>query len=358
MPLEFYTTGDLSPTLMGEITNFLDSQETSHLFQFPQWNASRGRFALLRENGAVRWFGAFGVHSPLGSAVPWMRAAIANRGPVCDDARLWHAVTAEFAEQIRQERFTYFDACPDWVQTPDEAMENGFHDSAWEQMNRERMSLRLDLTRSQDELFANIRKNSRYEVRRAERLGVSVVPASSAAEIEEFLTLHASLAVRKGFSADAPADLRVSIRWLINDASRGALLLARSENRTYGGAVIGRAGKRCWYVWGAADRHEHFNVGHILQWKALLWAKSHGCNEYDFGGYTPGATSGPAWFKAGFGGKVVTFVAPHRRIFRRGCYRAFNLVFQMRGRIRGSPMVLWPGEVSLPQGAPPTLAQK
>jgi hypothetical protein len=358
MALEFYTAKDLSPLLTGEITDFLDGQETSHPFQFPQWNVSGARFALLRETGAVRWFVTFGVHSPLGSAVPWMRAALSNRGPVCDDSKLWHAVTAEFAEQMRRERFTYFDACPDWVQIPGEGMENGFGNSQWERLSAERASLRLDLTKSEDEIFANVRKNSRYEVRRAERLGVSVVAAANAAEIEEFLTLHAGLAIRKGFAADAPEDLRGSIRWLINETSRGALLLARSENRTYGGVVIGRAGKRCWYVWGAADRHEHFNVGHLLQWRALLWAKSHGCNEYDFGGYTPGATSGPAWFKAGFGGGVVRFVVPHRRVFRRGSYQAFNLVAGIRGLSRGSAQILWSRKDSLPQGAPASLAEK
>ena len=138
------------------------------------------------------------------------------------------------------------------------------------------------------------------------------------------------LAARKGFAADSPDDLRTAIRWLITARARGALLLARFQNQICGGAVIGRSGRRCWYVWGAAEKHEHFNVGHILQWKALQWAKLHGCIEYDFGGYTPGATSGPAWFKEGFGGTVVRFVRPRRRVIRRGYYRALNLILRMR----------------------------
>ena len=358
MSLEFYTTNDLSPPLIGEITDFLDSQDTSHLFQFPQWNVSRARFALLRQSGSIRWFGTFGTHSPLGAAVPWMRAAIANRGPVCDDGKMWHAVTGEFAEQMRRERITYFDAAPDWVQAPGEDTGIRFRDSAWERLSGERTSLRLDLTKSEDEIFANFRKNSRYEVRRADRLGVSVAPASDDAEIEEFLTLHAQLAARKSFRAEAPDDLRGAIRWLIGGHSRGALLLARSENRVYGGAVIGRSGKRCWYVWGAADKHEHFNVGHILQWKALLWAKSHGCNEYDFGGYTPGATSGPAWFKAGFGGSVVRFVPPHRRVLRRGYFRVFKLAFRIRDLSGGSLAVPWAKRASFQKSAPANLVEK
>jgi hypothetical protein len=330
MPLEFRATNDLSQPLICEITDFLDSQETSHLFQFPQWNVTGARFALLRESGKIRWFCTFGTHRPLGSSLPWMRAVVADRGPVCDDCALWQAATAELIEQMRCERFTYFDAIPDWLETPERSPENRLRDSGWQERGGQRTSLRLDLTKSEDEIFANFRKNSRYEVRRAERMNVSVVPGSTDAEIEEFLTLHSRLAARKGFAAESPEDLRGALRWLTTADSRGALLLACIENQVYGGAVIGRAGRRCWYVWGAAEKHENFNVGHILQWRALLWAKSHGCNEYDFGGYTPGATSGPAWFKAGFGGSVVHFVRPHRMVIRRGYYRAIDLIFRMR----------------------------
>ncbi len=330
MAFEFYTARDLTPVLLREITDFLDSQDTSHLFQFPQWSISGTRFALLREGGGVRWFGSFGMHSPLGNSFPWMRAHIANRGPVCDEGKLWYAAIADFAEEMRRENIAYLDVAPDWVQTANDDVENAFRDARWKRLGEGRTSLRLDLTRHEDVIFAGFRKNSRYEIRRAERLGVSVAPASCNADMEAFLALHARLADRKNFRADSPVHLRGAIQWFIDENSRGALLLARSENVIYGGAVVGRSGRRCWYLWGAADKHEHFNVGHILQWKALLWAKSHGCTEYDFGGYTPGATSGPAWFKAGFGAAVVHFVPPHRKVIRRARYRLFKLAFQMR----------------------------
>jgi hypothetical protein len=339
MALEFYTTNDLRLPLVREITGFLDSQNTSHLFQFPQWNFSGESFALLRESGGIRWFGTFGAYSPLGAAFPWMRAVVAYRGPVCDDGKLWHAMILEVAEQFSRERITYFDVVPDWVETPGIEL-NLFRNAGWEPLGGERtFSLRLDLDKSEDEIFAEFRKNSRYEVRRAERLGVSVTPAASEAEMEEFLRLYARLADRKGFEAQSADDLRGRIRWLTNEDFRGALLLARFENVVYGGVVIGRAGKRCWYVWGASDKHEEFNVGHILQWKALLWAKSHGCVEYDFGGYTPGATSGPAWFKAGFGGELVRFVLPRRKVIRPGPYRFFNFLSQMKKLSRRSAAV-------------------
>jgi hypothetical protein len=351
MAFEFYANGDLTQPQICEITDFLDSQETSHLFQFPQWSVAGERFALLRESGKILWFGTFGIYRPLGLFLPWLRAAIANRGPVCDDHRLWQSATEAFIEQLRQEGVTYFDAMPDWVRTPETDLENGLRRSGWQEQGGERTSLRLDLTRSEDEIFANFRKNSRYEVRRAERLGVSVTAGSSDAEIEEFLSLHARLAARKGFAAETRDDLRSAIGWLTKADSRGALLLARAESQVYGGAVIGRSGSRCWYVWGAAENHEHYHVGHVLQWKALLWARSHGCKEYDFGGYVPGATSGPGWFKAGFGGRVVQFVRPHRKVIRRGHYRTFDLICRMRNFSTGRWVVRGPARDAVPAGA-------
>ncbi len=328
MAVELIKADTLSPVLLQEIEDFLDGQETSHLFQYPQWSEN-ATCAMWRVDGSLRWFGTFGEQFPLGRRLPWIRALIANRGPVCDAAKLWQDATEELAREMWEKGFSYLEVSPDWVQTPSVAAANGFDGSAWNKSGVERASLRLDIANGENDIFAGFRKVTRYEIRRAERLGVSVRAANSDAEIDEFLELYARLAARKAFSPEPAALLQRQIRWLAL-GSRGALLLARSGDSVLGGAVIGRSGRRCWYVWGATDREDNVGVGHILQWNALLWAKAHGCSEYDFGGYTPGATSGPAWFKAGFGGKVVRFVAPRRRVVRRGRYRVLHFVSRIR----------------------------
>ncbi len=329
MALEFLAPQKLPPALLQEVTDFLDGQNTSHLFQFPQWSGPGSRLVLHREAGSVRWAGIFGIHPPLGRKVPWIRALVANRGPVCDDRAVWQSVIEELAESMKKEGLAYLDVSPDWIESTESNLNGRLNTSSWECVDKKRISLRLDLTNSEEQLFGNFRKNTRYEIRRAERSQVKLSLAATADEISEFLLLYQRMADRKGFPAESIEVMRGLISWLIHTPSRGALLLARLDNATLGGAVIGRSCRRCWYVWGASEKHEHLNVGHILQWKALLWAKSHGCAEYDFGGYTPGANSGPAWFKAGFGGSVVNFVAPHRKITHTSRYRAFLLLSKL-----------------------------
>jgi hypothetical protein len=324
MALESFLTDALSPTLAREVEDFLDSQDTAHPFEFPQWADPGARVVLHREDGKIRWAATFGVHSPFGRKLPWIRAAVANRGPVCDDHEIWAKAAEQLPNSFAAERISFIDVSPDWIQPPEGKSPKLLNDAQWERLKTQRSSLRLDLTANEDEIFGNFRKNSRYEVRRAERLGVTVSAASTETEIDQFWRLYHALAARKNFPADARERMQRQIRWLTNSESRGALLLARTGNVIRGGAVIGRAGRRCWYVWGATDAHHEAKVGHILQWNALQWARNHGCTEYDFGGYTPGATSGPAWFKAGFGGRVVHFVAPMRRVLRPRQYWIFS----------------------------------
>jgi lipid II:glycine glycyltransferase (peptidoglycan interpeptide bridge formation enzyme) len=251
-----------------------------------------------------------------------------NRGPVGDDREVWQAGLNELVEWARGNGLVYLDVAPDWLRGPDPHAVADLNQD-WKPLGEGRVSLRLDLTRTPDELLAQFRKNTRYEVRRAERAAI-VGPSREQSDIEDFLSLYVRTAGRKGFSADSPGHLRDILRWLIGEPSRGALLLARDGRVVAGGAVIVRSGKRCWYVWGASDRHDQFSAGHLLQWHALLWAKSQGCTEYDFGGYTPGATSGPAWFKEGFGGQVVHFIPAHRYVLRRRPYRLFRILSRAR----------------------------
>ncbi|HXJ89012.1 MAG TPA: GNAT family N-acetyltransferase [Candidatus Binatia bacterium] len=314
MTLESIPTDELSPDLSREVHDFLDSQDTGHPFQFPQWAGSRSKVVLLRKDGKIHWLGTFGVQTPLGRRFPWIRALIANRGPVCDDHQLWEAVVEQLAEDMRQERFAYLDVMPEWIWQTDGDHPSLSNQSKWNRIGNQRASLRVDLKADEDEIFANFRKISRYEVRRAERFGTTVSTASTDAEIDEFLRVYERMAIWKGFTPDAIEEVRRIIHWLMASESRGALLIGRVRDAVHGGAVIARCGRRCWFVWGANVREEHVTIGHILQWHALLWAKSHGCTEYDFGGYTPGATSGPAWFKEGFGGTVVHLITPYRRV--------------------------------------------
>jgi hypothetical protein len=298
-----------------KICDFLDRQDTSHPFQFPLWSRRGSLFALIQGDAEIRWYACAGIQYPLGRCFPCIRSVIINRGPVCDDPECWRTGLSEFLQCLKNE-FAYVDVSPDHVSLPSDGV----------CLEKNRYSLRIDLTRDAESLLSSFRKVARYEVRRAERVGLEVGLATAEPETEAFLNLYARMAERKHFTADAASHMRDIIQWLQNEPERGALMLAKYEEAVLGGAVMVRSGRRCWYVWGASRKHTSFSSGHLLQWRAMLWAKTHGCTEYDFGGYTPGATSGPAWFKQGFGGSTVQFVPARREILKPRLYRLLQVM--------------------------------
>ena len=337
MNLQIIPPRQLSAETEQEICAFLDSQDTSHPFQFPQWMESNSRspqsetwYALGRLNSTLTSFASCGVQRPAGPRVP-AKALVINRGPVCDDLDRWRETLDELARIARDRRLIYVDAAPERVLSDPGT---SLFPAPWSPIVAARVSLRLDLARNEDEIFAAFRKVARYEVRRAERAGVHATKASSEEEARKFLDLYLRLAKRKAFAADSPEFVRVILKWLQAEAERGVLFLAWHEDVPIGGAVVVRAGRRCWYVWGASEEHRNFSAGHLLQWQAIRWAKSQGCAEYDFGGYTPGAKSGPAWFKKGFGGTTLRFVPTHRLVLRQAQYRILNMATSLKGKLQ------------------------
>lgn len=311
----FLKRSDVDGALIAEITSFLDSQRTSHPFQWPQWSDIDRYYALIRNDEKLVWFANCGIQYPMRARVPLVRSVMVNRGPVCDDAAVWNTGLNRLQSALKLEGFVHLDVAPDWVisDSGTTEMPNLF---GWEPRQSGRASLRLDLTADCDRMFSRFRKNTRYEIRRAERSGVCVDQAGSETEVNEFLALYQQMAGRKGFAPDPANHICHVVRWLMKEETRGKLLLARYARKLIAGAVVVRSARRCWYIWGASERCSEVNAGHLLQWNALFWAKSQGCTEYDFGGYTPGATSGPAWFKQGFGAEVVYFVPVYRSVQR------------------------------------------
>src|SRR5437667_4892652 len=115
MTLQVLQSSELTRSVRNDICGFLDSQKTSHPFQFPQWSAVGTRFALVRQAGEPRWFASCGLQYPLGTRIPWFRSLTVNRGPVCDDRDLWRASLFELIQYMKKEGHIYLDAGPDWV---------------------------------------------------------------------------------------------------------------------------------------------------------------------------------------------------------------------------------------------------
>lgn len=336
LDFQFISASQCPAHVAREIADFLDTQNTSHPFQFPQWAGKGTYLALFRREAELRWFAQCGVFYPAGRVLRPIRALTVNRGPVCDDLDLAEAGLRRLAEAGSRVGCAFIDITPEWTGDFAESAGNILARNGWQPLPAQRSSLRLDVSPDLDQLLANFRKVTRYEIRRSERQDIEVTMAREESDYEHWLRLYLDMAKEKQFVAEDSGHVRHVLRWLGAEAGRGGLLLAHKDGRLLGGIVMIRSGARCWYVWGATSKDNKFSAGHLLQWRAIQWAKKEGCLEYDFTGgeYREGVDGGTAFFKRGFCSDVAHFLPSHRHVISRTRLRVSDLVSKVRVGLR------------------------
>jgi lipid II:glycine glycyltransferase (peptidoglycan interpeptide bridge formation enzyme) len=330
LDFELIKASRCSTQTLQEITEFLDTQETSHPFQWPRWSYGEEIFALLRCEGRIRWLAQCDLIYPASRLLKPIKALIVNRGPVCDDLEMVAIGLQTLAAEACKRKIAYIDIMPEWTGAFAGIAAETLARNRWQALSESKSSLRLCLKPSAEDLLASFRKTTRYEIRRATSQGIEVFIARKEGEYRDFLQLYSAMARQRKFAAERADLLTRVFHWLESEPGRGGLFLAREAGIIRGGALVLRFGGRSWYILGATSKDGSVGVGHLLQWKAIRWAKENGCVEYDFGGYREGATSGPALFKRGFCGQVAHFISSRRYIVNPGRYRALEAI----GRVR------------------------
>lgn len=331
---EFISADTCPAPLIQEITDFLDSQSTSHPFQFPQWAGGKSYLALYRREGRLCCFAKCGVFYPASRVFRSVRALAVTRGPVADDLDDMRAGLRHLVDAAKRISVAFIEIIPEWTGNFAEAAGRMLARNGWRSADQARTSLRLNLGGEREQLLGSFRKVTRYEIRRCEKLKVEVAMAHTEKEYEDWIHLYGDMARDKGFEPEDYAHVRQVLRWLGDEPDRGGLLLARKDARVVGGIMILRAGRRCWYVLGATAKDEPLSPGYLLQWRAIQWAKEMGCCEYDFGGYQEGTKSGTGFFKRGFCNEVVKFLPASRFITSPSRQRTSELVRRVRRRLQ------------------------
>jgi lipid II:glycine glycyltransferase (peptidoglycan interpeptide bridge formation enzyme) len=172
-----------------------------------------------------------------------------------------------------------------------------------------RNTLVLDLHPGEERLLAGMKQKTRYNIRLAERAGVSVRLASP----EDFpllYRLYAETSVRDGFVI-RPAEYYAQAWGTFQAAGLAQAFLAEVEGEGVAGLVIYRFGTTASFLYGmSSDRQREKMPNYLLQWHAIRWARARGCQRYDMWG-APQALdeSDPMWgvvrFKLGFGARMV-----------------------------------------------------
>lgn len=160
-----------------------------------------------------------------------------------------------------------------------------------------------------DEMLGNMRKTTRYMIKRAEKEGVKVEKNNTEKYILKFIEMHHNHSQRGRGNKYTPFS-KIYVENLFKVFSKDDinLMYAEYEGNIEAMLVSIKYGKTTAYYLGASDiRHPKFSPAYLLQWEAIKKARNAGCETYNFWGVSPDDNpshplAGVSLFKKGFGG--------------------------------------------------------
>jgi lipid II:glycine glycyltransferase (peptidoglycan interpeptide bridge formation enzyme) len=160
----------------------------------------------------------------------------------------------------------------------------------------------LDLDKSEEEILADMRKTTRYEIRRAEKLGVTVDTG-----LKDFFALYTRTSKRHGFVPHSGIQEELEVF-----GNNAIVYNAAHEGKTIASAIILFWADEAIYHHGASIPSK-IPASYLIQWEAIREAKKRGKKLYNFWGIAPEDNANHPWrgitlFKKGFGGREMEFM--------------------------------------------------
>lgn len=198
----------------------------------------------------------------------------------------------------------------------------------------------LDITKSEDEILSNMRKTTRYEIKKAMKIGVKVELSKDVSLIKKFYDLQIETAERQKFVPFSYSFFKKQFEVFFNN-NMGLLYTATLGNEVLAQAFVIFYGREADYHYGVSTQAGRKYPGaYLLQWEAIREAKRRGLRRYNFWGVAPeGALShrfyGVSVFKRGFGGEDVAFLHARDLVIDKWKYGLDYIIELLRKKNRG-----------------------
>ncbi|MBR3368421.1 peptidoglycan bridge formation glycyltransferase FemA/FemB family protein [Candidatus Saccharibacteria bacterium] len=210
----------------------------------------------------------------------------------------------------------------------------------------------LDLEKTEDELLAGMRRQTRYEVRRSQKLDLVVEKSNSEEIFREFHKVQAETAKRQNFIppslddllAERSAFLKMGDYIQIYVVKTGKNTEFKGEKYEAGlpiayGLVFAHGNEAEYFEAASTDLNHVLPGAYALQWQIIKDLKALGIKRYNLWGIAPPNSphhryAGVTTFKTGFGGEVVEYVPAHDLIINKPKYLPNLIIENVRKKKR------------------------
>jgi len=159
-----------------------------------------------------------------------------------------------------------------------------------------RQTMVIDLTKSLDTIWGNIKKTRRAEITRGLE---DLVFVDDPAEKQKYLDFEKEWSSKMGLFS-------LPMQWL----KEGHLFLGYNKSGDVLAGLLAHKRGKSLIVRRDSSLREYEEVHAALTWRAIKWAKGHGFKEWDQGGYNEKLHPEISFYKSRYGGRVVVRRAP------------------------------------------------
>lgn len=195
----------------------------------------------------------------------------------------------------------------------------------------------LDITKSEEELMTEMRRQTRYEVRRAQKLGIKVSYETSEKAFNDFYDLQLETAERQGF-IPSTRHLIMAQHEVFGDKAR--IYTATLDGKVLAkGEILLQAPEAIYHEAASTLDGRKLPGAYALQWQIIQDAKALGLKRYNLFGIAPPNSphhryAGVTTFKTGFGGEQLAYLSAHDLVIKPFHYRLVHALETIRKKKR------------------------
>lgn len=318
-----------------EIYNaFVDAHPKGHFLQTWEWGeVKRGmgwnpQPLLLEEDGVIK--GALLILEKR-LPIPGLRRSIfySPRGPVTDvhNQQLCQALFAGAEQIARQSGAIFLKIDPD-VKASDQEFRTILQECGFRKNEtgldfegvQPAFVFQLDISRPAEQLLENMHGKTRYNIRLAQKKGVTVRTAAGKEDLPKFYAILQETAQRDRFLIRGYEYFEMIWDQMVENGL-AQIFLAEYQGQVISATLALILGRKAWYLYGASS-NEYRNVmpNYLIQWEMIRWAQDQGCLIYDFRGVSGDMDeTNPLYglyrFKKGFNGELIEFVGDWDKVY-------------------------------------------
>ena len=145
----------------------------------------------------------------------------------------------------------------------------------------------LALEKDEDKIFSSLRSNTRRNIQKAQKDGITITIGNSFNDIKVFYKLYCLTRQRHGLPPQPFIFFRNIYDYIISK-NYGIVVLGKHNDKVIAGAVFFHFGEKALFKYGASNlAFQHFRANNLILWKAIEHYCRNGYTVFSFGKTEP-----------------------------------------------------------------------